>query len=648
MQVRVRCLALVLVVSLGLAAACGQGNAPVAGTRLERETQAFLDTLARMELSARPETITALGLPRDALPGNHLATLGDRSQAGFERLRLRRIEVLGLMQSMPLVPESSPLYRHQEAVLRTYTAAVRVSGFGYGRVGLGDARPYVLDHRSGAWRDLPDLMVAHQPVERLADGDAFVSRAAAIAEAIEEERLRLVADADAGVLPPDFILDKLLVAVSAELDTQPGAHRLVAALDGLMAGMQGGLAADRARLRNNLVTVLRRRVMPAYGRLAATLGQLKSRAGSEPGVWSLPQGDAYYDALIAMHVREGVSAEALHRQGLEEVAALTEQLQQAFEALEAADPPRQLTDTAASASVPAPTSPVAASEEMSGREAQSVGEKLAELAAREDQRFEARADGDAALIAALETHIGRAERGLASWIARQPERPLAVQTAAAPDGWPGQARYTPPAPDGSRPATLTVDTTDLSAWPRFSLAALAMHEGIPGHHTEAAFAMEVARLPRIRQLMWHTGYGEGWATYAETLALEAGLYADDPLAEIGLLQSQLLRAARLVVDTGMHRLRWSREEAINYLVDTTGMPRAVAEAEVDRYTVWPGQAAAYTVGAREIAAMRERAETVLGGRFDLAAFHHTILAGGPRPLEQVEAELERWYEAQMR
>ena len=624
---------------VGVLPACGQTDGPNQGTRLERETQALFDTMARMELAAQPETITALGLPRDALPGLHEATIGDRSQAGFERLRLRRIEVLGLLQSMPLLPETSAMRPDQEAVLRIFHEAVDVSQFGYGRIGLGDARPYVIDHRSGAWKDLPDLMVAHQPVSRLDDGDAFVRRVAAIAAAIEDERLRLIGDAEAGVIPPDFILDRLLARVSAELDTEAETHRLVAALDGLMAGMDGGLAGDRTRLRETLITVVDRRLLPAYGRLAATLGQLKSQAGSEPGVWALPQGDAYYDALIAMHVGGDVSAEALHRQGLDAVGALTAQLETAFAELDAPEPVEEgEAPVSNETALPDAPEPIA--------DPRSVSERLAALAEQEDQRFAATPEGEAELVAALEDQLALAERGLASWIARQPDRPLIVQTVTDGHDAAGDAFYAAPAPDGSRPATLRLNISDVSVWPRYSLAALALHEGVPGHHTEAAFAME-ARMPRIRQLMWHTGYGEGWATYAETLALDAGLYAEDPLAEIGILQSQLLRAARLVIDTGLHRLRWTREEAVTYLVDTTGMPRTVAENEIDRYVVWPGQAVAYMAGAKRIADMRERAEAVLGDRFDVAAFHHALLAGGPRPLEQVETELERWYEAQI-
>ena len=169
------------------------------------------------------------------------------------------------------------------------------------------------------------------------------------------------------------------------------------------------------------------------------------------------------------------------------------------------------------------------------------------------------------------------------------------------------------------------------------------HETVPGHHLESALTAERSNLPLIRQMVWNVAYGEGWAVYGEILAHDAGLYADDPLGRIGFLQSLLFRAARLVADTGIHRDQWTRQEAIDYLVETTGQsPESMAQ-EVDRYAVWPGQAAAYWVGARKIMDLRERSRRVLGPDFDLAEFHDVILERGPRPLALLEEDVERWY-----
>ncbi|MCU0732453.1 MAG: DUF885 domain-containing protein, partial [Hyphomonas sp.] len=188
-----------------------------------------------------------------------------------------------------------------------------------------------------------------------------------------------------------------------------------------------------------------------------------------------------------------------------------------------------------------------------------------------------------------------------------------------------------------------INLTRLADWPDYSLPTLVYHETLPGHHLESGIASEQAGLPLARQLIWNPGYGEGWASYAETLADEGGLYTDDPLGRLGYLQSMLLRAARLVADTGIHQQKWTRDRAISYITSTTGLSPEAAADEVDRYSIWPGQAAAYWIGRQRLLDLRERAQRVLGPKFEPKAFHAAILGGGPRPLDMVEADVTRWY-----
>ena len=210
------------------------------------------------------------------------------------------------------------------------------------------------------------------------------------------------------------------------------------------------------------------------------------------------------------------------------------------------------------------------------------------------------------------------------------------------------AFYSAAPANGSAPGLFEINLSDMTDWPAFTLATLVFHETVPGHHLESALTAETARLPLIRQMIWNVAYGEGWGVYAETLADDIGLYHDDPLARIGYLQSLLFRAARLVADTGIHSMHWSRQEAIDYLVTVTGQPEGPMAQEVDRYAVWPGQAAAYWIGRKRMLDLRERAERVLGPDFDFVEFHDTILTGGPRPLSILEQDIERWYTAKIR
>ncbi|MEO0465937.1 MAG: DUF885 domain-containing protein [Pseudomonadota bacterium] len=601
----------VFAAALAVTAACSQAVPDEPSSSVTRQTEDLFDTLARMELSAQPELVTMLGFPAGRLDPRENMVLGDRSQAAFERLRLRRIEVLKYQESTPLAPEGSALRRDQEAVLRTYTHTVAVAEFGHGWIGLGNAYPYVLDHRRGAWIDVPALLMSRQSVDSRLEASEYISRLTALGGAIDDERLRLLADADAGILPPEPILIRLSTALEGVLETADPAQPVLIAFDNLLTGVDDLSSEDRAELNLEAELAFEKRVRPAYERLADTVELLSNSATEIPGVWSFPRGDGYYDAVLAMHVGAGTSAESLHRQARARVDTLTQALNEELTFL--------------------------------GWAQGSVGARLEALALDAFQALPETDEGRAELETLLATQLAQVQR-LDGWIARQPDLPIALETI---DGPPGFARYFPPPADRSRPARFQVDTSNVSAWPRFSLAALVLHESVPGHHTEASFAMETAGLPLIRQLIWNTGYGEGWASYAETLALDARLYDDDPYARVGILQSQLFHAARAVADTGIHRMRWTREETLDYLISTTGLAPSAMEETVDRIMVWPGQATSYMAGSVTIEDLRERAEAVIGPNFDVAAFHFTLLEGGPRPLVQVRADIERWYEAQL-
>jgi uncharacterized protein (DUF885 family) len=195
--------------------------------------------------------------------------------------------------------------------------------------------------------------------------------------------------------------------------------------------------------------------------------------------------------------------------------------------------------------------------------------------------------------------------------------------------------------DGSRAGYFEANTNNLAAWPRWTMDALALHEAVPGHHLQIARAQELTGLPKLRRAYWNSGYVEGWGLYAEGLGKELGLYAD-PYSRFGRLAMEAHRACRLVVDTGLHSLGWSRERAIDYLIEHGQLERGFAEAEIDRYLVWPGQATAYKVGEQKILALREKARAALGPRFELRRFHNAVLDHGALPLTVLEGAIEEW------
>ncbi len=615
MTERHTCLRAILLAGLAgltVMACSGEPETRQVSTLLAREANETFDQLAREELAARPELVTRLGIKQ----AHALARLNDRSQAGFERARLRRIEALEALKAMPLAPAGSDLRRDQVALLDVYTQLVRLGGFGHGRVSHGLARPYVIDHISGGWREVPELLITRQPVGDRGEALAYLERLSQLAGTLDDERRRLVAEAEAGIVPPDIILQEASERIAAMGAIDAAAHPLLITFEDLLTGAPDLSGEERIELHEAAGRILRADTIPAYQTLAQTMERLREGASDIPGVWALSDGDAYYDGLLTLYTHSGANAESLHREGRALVEALTREVD------------AQLREE--------------------GLIEGAVGTRLARLAARDDQIFSDDAEGHRALMAELDRLSAQAQRKLGGWIAHMPDRPVVISPLpGAVDDRAGHAVYRPPTADGSHPGTLYISVSDTSLWPRFSLPALIHHETIPGHHTESAFTIANARQPLLRRLTWPTGYGEGWATYAELVAYEAGLHEGDRLAEIGYLQSQLLRAARAVTDTGLHRMRWSRQEAIDYMVAVTGMPQAQMASEVDRMTVWPGQATSYMAGQQFILRIRERARGVLGDDFDIAAFHHTLLSAGPRPLELLQRDLESWYEAQL-
>jgi len=512
---------------------------------------------------------------------------------------------------MALADVGTRLRSHQDVVLAGYEAMVDLARFGHGRVAPFQARPYAIDHVSGAFVDVPELLVTRQRVNTADQAEAYVERLGALSDAIHDERRRLGGDARAGIVPPPAVLARIQRRAASLGAGTAEDHPLTVTFENLLTGAIDIDDVTRRDLVGRARRIISRQVLPAYRDLSEDAYALLFDASDIPGVWRLPNGDAYYAKLLALYTRADADPERLHSEGRDLVGKLSDRLdRELFEAGLAEGP---------------------------------VGERLAALALREDQLFEDTPEGRAALVSAMEAWVQAARRHTGPLIGGADAPAMIVTTLPEPlETLSPAVVYRPPSVDGAYPATLSLNMSRRPGLARYSLASLACHEGVPGHHTQATQAMALERMPLIRQVMWPAGYGEGWATYGEDLCAEAGLFETDRLARIGYLQSKLLRAARLVVDTGLHRMRWTRGEAIDYLVTTTGLARSEMAIEVDRYTAWPGQAASDMFGRQQIRTFRARAKAELGMRFDLRAFHREVLSGGPRPLSQVEDDIVRW------
>ena len=465
---------------------------------------------------------------------------------------------------------------------------------------------YVFSHMSGPHTGLPSFMINYGRVGSVSDAQAYISRLRLVQTYLGQAQARAEAQFEAGVSMPKFVYAKVSeasrnVITGAPFDEGPDSP--------LWADIQAKInKIDTTDNRKNALLseakeALLTSVQPAYISLLSMFGQHARRAEAGDGAWKLPSGEDYYNVRLKHYTTTDLSSEEIHEIGLKEVARIQDEMRgimrrvgfdgtlKEFFTFLRTDPQFTFPNTDA------------------GREAYmtEATDIIDDMRGRLDSLF--------------------ITKPRANMVVKRVE-PFREATAFG-------AFYNSPALDGSRPGTYYVNLKDVKDQPKFLMQALAYHEGIPGHHMQIAIAQELKGLPKFRTLGRHTAFTEGWALYSEALPKEIGLYTD-PYKEFGQLGMEIFRAARLVVDTGIHSKKWNREKAVQYYLDNIPNPEGDVRAEIDRYIVWPGQATAYMIGKLKIEELRAKAEAELGETFDIRQFHDTIIANGSVPLSILE------------
>ncbi len=595
--------------------ACSNGeDASGTSARIQRELDGLMSVAATSELAFDPERATRLGLSEAATGIDHGARLSERSQAAFERQRLTRFEMLNAFTRAPLPPESSAYGQHMRVLQAAYDSAVELGSRGHGDVHLGAAYPYAADHLRGAYADVPDLLLRSHTVNTVADAEDYLRRLASLPDRLDDEARRLAADAHAGHVPPRAVIERMKLRVQ-RLGAGPAeTHRLVDMFGRLTLGVEGLSEADRTRYREKAISIMKTGVLPAYVHYHEELERLRASGLDEPGLWQVPGGDDWYIAKLKSVAGADASADALHAAGHADIEALTVELDAALIA--------------------------------AGFTQGSVGERLAVLARLPGQIQPQTPEGDLALVQRLGMFRDRATGRLPQIVPKPAETPVTIE--------PSPVYVDPPEPHatylaaqaGNRaPALMQLPLSEGALWSDYTLASLVFRETVPGRHLQQVYADAHAKLPLMRKLVPDLAFTEGWSAYAGTLAAELGLYENDPLQEIGAMRARLLDAAYMVSDTGIHRMRWTREQGIDFLVSVTGEPRAMVEIEIDRQSAAPCEAVAAWTGRQRLLALRDLAVRQMGPRYNAAAFHDVILGGGPRPLDLVEQDVRRWAEA---
>jgi uncharacterized protein (DUF885 family) len=584
----------------GAPGAAGEGGA----------AERMLSGIAEALLAEYPENASALGLDKDVRTPLK-SKLSDRSLLGRARhahLTASRLNQLKDFESYGL----SESVTNDLGVARTaHELAAEGFRFPYGDVVVLNSQwsyrnaPYVVAQNTGAFVEIPDFLDSNHAVAAPADAEAYLARVEAYAGALDGETERLRHDAGIGVVAPAFLLDKTLRQMKSARAQPVGEWGLVTSIARRSAGFAGGDYGGRA------AEIVRRRVVPAMDRQIAELARHRARAGNDAGVWKLPDGEAYYAWALRAGTTSAMSPDEVHRMGLEQLQALQARMDPLLRA--------------------------------QGLTRGTVGERMTALGEDPKNLFPNNDSGRAQIldylngrVADIRQRLPRAFRTLVKGNLIIKRVPPEIE-AGAPGGYAAAGTI-----DGTVPGNYYINLRDTSIWPRFGLPTLTYHEGIPGHIWQGEYTY---RMPLIRSLLAFNAYSEGWALYAEQLGDELGAYDGDPLGQLGYLQSIAFRACRLVVDTGIHAKRWTRDEAIRWFATTNGSTVEEVQGEVDRYCAWPGQACGYKVGHSEIVRLRDKAKAALGERFDLRDYDDAVVLGGNVPLTQLERVIDSYIAA---
>lgn len=568
----------------------------------QRKANALLDKLAYNLFEHQPERATGLGVDTGKyayLRGKS----GDNSSAGIRALANRLREDVAVVKAFPRDGLDAATNTNLNVVESAYNVALDGFALPYGDVAIGGWRntPYAVIQNVGSYLDVPKGMEADQPLREESDIGHYMARLGAYPDALKAELDRIQAARAMGLVPPDFLLVKAIKQMKVAIaDARAGGALVNALKASQLAGAKDAAAAADTLSKGAVANALQ-----------AQLDELEKQlsvATSDPGMWARPHGDEWYAWGLRASTTTRLTPDEVHERGLEELAELHGRMEPILQEI--------------------------------GYTSGSVGERMQALGKDPRYHFSEGDKGRDEILAFLRERIG--------WIRAQMPRAFSnpvnpnleirripiAEELGAPGAFGGAGSK-----DGKIPGRMWINlrTTDLHR--KYDLADLAFHETIPGHVWEGEYSN---RLPMIRSTLAFNAFSEGWALYGEQLADELGAYDDYKVGRLGYLQSLAFRACRMVVDTGLHHKRWSREQAVNFFVERNGSKPEEVASEVDRYCSWAGQACGYKVGHSEIVRQRARAQAALGTAYDLRKFNDAIVTGGNAPLDVLAKNIDRY------
>ena len=475
---------------------------------------------------------------------------------------------------------------------------------------------YRVNQISGVTVNMPQFLTDTHVIKNEKSVRRYLSRLAEFGRVLRETHERVTDDRANGVIPPDFVIEKALVGMNKFIEGGAAENPLVTTLGPKLAALDGLDETTAGQLVDEAAQLVTTEVIPGYQAMISLFESMLPEATHDAGIWRLPDGDAIYATKLQSNTTTQYSPDEIHATGLAEVDRIEGEMLDILDS--------------------------------QGIAGGSFAERVRIVMEDPAHQFPNTDEGRADMIAYLEDFDRRVMAIAADYFITIPPQPLEIVRVPeySQDSSPG-GYYNGPALDGSRPGRFYINQKQTADNPRWTLPTLMIHEGSPGHHFQISTSQLIEGVPLLRRLSPFNAFSEGWALYSERIAkTDMGLYDNDPLGDLGRLQAEMFRAVRLVVDTGMHAKRWSREQAIEYMITKTGMTTEEVTREIERYVVWPGQATAYKTGQLALLAMREEAELKLGERFDLREFHEAVLMNGAMPLDILKDNLSSWAASQ--
>lgn len=592
-------------------------NVKVASTQTDASKRASIDDkvtqLTQDYIRSQPALATSLNLSPE-IAGDFQRKLPDLSSAGMKQLQLKMRQAAAQLATIDREGLSEADKRHVDVneVIANYYAGDSQFDAGYIDVWAGHL-PYIVNQINGPLIDTPTTLIDQQAILNLNDAEDYLERLSALATMTLQVKAKVEADAAKGVILPKPLFANTLKFFANFTQKPASDHPLVSSFEEKLNSIDTLDEKQRQKLTAQAAKAIEEQVYPAYREVSELMTRLEPKAPTDVGIWAQPNGERFYQHGITYLADSNLSADEIHQLGVDEVTRITQEMDSILKA--------------------------------NGYSEGSVGMRMVKLSSEPRFLYENSDEGRKQLLSDLSRDIDTVmEKAPQLFSTLPPQKVVVKRVPVEVEAGAAGGAYVPPALDGSRDGVYLINLKDMTSIAKFDLKTLTYHEAVPGHHFQIALNMLQTDIGLMRQNASFNGYIEGWALYSELLAYEMGMYEGDPWGDLGRLKAEAYRAARLVVDTGLHYKKWTRQQAIEYFAEATGSTQANVTSAIDRYIAWPAQALGYKLGMIKLVELRAKAQQAMGEQFDIRQFHDLILLPGARSISMVEADINRWIE----